>query len=289
MYRTSPSFFVTSLIILLATASPAHANRVMQALATILDTFTTNLVCNKSVAPSPAQAKKYTLSRKQLEDYLDNYFASLGYELYPNITQDELTGMKSTVTNTIQYATDSYIWVSGVRFYDKNKVDGFILDAIIQSIEQSSYTIAYNQSYNSALATKVSQSIRKSAASYIQKQSFLDPQQLKQFFGYSLTQLVRDRINKIDIPYQQPYTPPVVYNTPKPTAPPVYESASCCICLESFSASYKRIYLKPCGHDICEGCALNWFFPADMPDRTRTCPHCRSSVNFDALFNDLGL
>jgi hypothetical protein len=289
MYRKSTPFYIASLMIILSTATPVNANRFLQTLSTLLDSFTTGSVCSNSVAPNAAQSKKYTLSRKQVEDYLDNYFASLGYELYPNITQDELTSMKSAVINTTQYATDSYIWVSGVRFYDKNKVDSCILDAIIQSIEQSSYTIAYNQSYNSALATKVSQSIRKSAASYIQKQSFLDPQQLKQYFGYSLTQLVRERINKIDMPYQQSYTQPVVYNTPKPTAPPLYESTSCCICMESFSSSCTRVYLKPCGHDICESCALNWFFPANKPDRTRTCPQCRSSVNFDALFNDLGL
>ena len=288
MYTKTTRFFI-SLVIVLSLTSPAQAGSFIDVLSTIFDTFTTNLVSTASVAPSPAQGKKYSLSRRQLDEYLDNYFVSLGYELYPNITQEELTSMKSAVTNTIQYASNCYIWVSGVRFYDKDKIDSFILDAMVNSIEQSSYTIAYNQSYNSTLATKASQSIRKSVTSYIQQQSFLDPQKLKQYFGYSLTQMVRERINQIDMPYQQPYTPPVVYNTPKPSAPPLYESASCCICMESFSSKCQRIYLKPCGHDICDSCALNWFFPSDMPDRTRTCPQCRGSVNFDALYNSLGL
>ncbi len=287
MYRHENRYYVIGLLsILSGFPTITRTESLIQILSSIFHTMTTNMVQTHSVAPNTTHHKKYTLSRRQLEEYVDNYFASLGYELYPNVTQEELVSMKSAVTHTIDYAPDSYIWVSGVRFYDKNKVDGFILDAIIQNIEQTSYTIAYNNSYNSTLATKVSQSIRKSATSYIQKQSFLDAQKLKQFFGYGLTQLVRERINQIDMPYQAPTT---TYYTPVPSAPPLYESASCCICMEPFSASCERIYLKPCGHDICAGCALNWFFPTNTPDHTRTCPQCRSRVNFDALFNALGL
>jgi hypothetical protein len=287
MHNRPTSFFIGSLIIILV-HTQAHAASLIHILSSLIDGMTSNLVCSKSVAPSPAHSKKYTMSRKQIEDYLDNQFASLGYELYPNVTQDELTSMKNAVFNTLQYATDSYIWVSGIRFYDKDKIDKFILDAIVTSIEQSSYTMAYNQSYNSALATKVSQSIRKNVAAYIQKQSYLDPQKLKQYFGYALLQLVRERINQIDMPYQ-PTAQPIVYHTPTPSAPPLYESTSCCICMDSFSSSCKRIFLRPCGHDICESCALNWFFPTNTPDHTRTCPQCRSKVNFDMLYHDLGL
>jgi len=76
---------------------------------------------------------------------------------------------------------------------------------------------------------------------------------------------------------------------PKPSAPPLeaqklYTSTECVVCLEEFGGSVKRLYLKPCGHDICKQCAFDWFFGSNQK---RTCPQCRANVNLDALQQDI--
>lgn len=239
------------------------------------------------VASAASPNHKYTLSARQVQEYLDNYFATLEYGLYPAATHSDISAIRAITANKIETDRSIYIWVSGVRFYNKDMIDQYSLEAIVEYIENSSYNLAYNQVFNGATANKVSLSIKASAQATINNMSYLDLSQIQKFFGAALSQLVRQRINQIDTPYQPSYTPQA---QPTTNSQSLYPSTSCCICLEDFGAvTNKRIYLKPCGHDICKLCALNYFFPADMPDRTRKCPHCRSNVNFDALFNDLEL
>ena len=75
-----------------------------------------------------------------------------------------------------------------------------------------------------------------------------------------------------------------------PTQSILHTSTSCCICMELFEeVIIERLYLNPCGHDICEICALEWFFPNNILDQQKPCPTCRSTIDFDVLCDDLGL
>lgn len=74
-------------------------------------------------------------------------------------------------------------------------------------------------------------------------------------------------------------------NQPRPQEPKkLYPTESCCVCLEDFDErNIEQIFLAPCGHDICKGCATQWFFGTQT--RNSTCPHCRSAVNLDQVRN----
>lgn len=78
--------------------------------------------------------------------------------------------------------------------------------------------------------------------------------------------------------YQQPTT------QPRPSSPKLFTSSECVVCLEDFGGPVKRIYLKPCGHDMCQACAFDWFFGATQKTE---CPQCRVSVDLRQLQNDI--
>lgn len=252
----------------------------VNAMSSWLKTMEPQLEQEERVVPSaPAPNQHFTLSASQLQNYLDSYFATLEYGLSPAASSTDISGIRSIATQKIESDRTLYIWSQGVRFYNKDRIDDLALESITEYIRGLSYSLTYNQTYNSELAYKVSESIQKLVLNKLNSMSYLDCDQLKPFFGPDLSHLIRQRINQIDLPYQPYYAPQ-----------PYYPSSACCICLEPFDSTVvSRIYLKPCGHDMCQACAMNWFFPHHVPDKKKTCPHCRSNVQFSALSSDLGL
>lgn len=223
---------------------------------------------------------EYSLTRKQMESYLDFYIRSLDYAIRPNINSIELKKIRSDVDQAIRNSSNIYIWVHGIRFYNKDRIDQFILSALLEMIEKNSYNYAYDQEHNHRLAQKISESMRNNALACIQQSKLLDPEQLKPFFGYDLKETIRKELNRFDVPFQHDY------ETSEQSSP-LYPSDSCCICFDDFSYAKERVFLKPCGHDMCQLCALEWFFPGNLPDTTKTCPLCRSWVNIEKLYEDL--
>ncbi len=187
--------------------------------------------------------------------------------------------------------------------YSKDVIDQYISSAILEYIEDTSYRYALKQTNNSTVARKIAESMRNNALARIQKYGFLDAESLAPFVGSALKRAVREAINRYDVPHQHDYRPsdynnrPPAYNPeyqepkPAPAYSPdyqeekLYPSEACCTCLESFD-SVSRVFLKPCGHDICKDCAYQWFFVPNRNDN-KTCPQCRSSVNLDKLSMDV--
>lgn len=207
------------------------------------------------------------------------------------------------------------------KVYKKDIIDQFIASAILEYIEKTAFNITYSRSNNRDLAQRISESMRNNALAIIAQNSVIDYERLAPFVGFALDRAINDQISASYNQSYSSYTPakpskpsssyapakpsapakpaaPVkpskpVYQAPtampKPSAPPLeaqklYTSTECVVCLEEFGGSVKRLYLKPCGHDICKQCAFDWFFGSNQK---RTCPQCRANVNLDALQNDI--
>lgn len=256
----------------------------------------------------PQQNTKYTLSRKQAENYIDMYIASLNNELRPNASDYDIQKIREKTYNAFNQSSTIYIWISGIRMYNKDMIDQFLLSAIIEMVESNTYNYAYSQTSNSATASKVTQIIRTQLMKLIERKRILDAYDLRPFFGYSLNQTIIREINNVS---QQSYYPTgssyYQYGTTGATgrtgnsgatggrtgrtgstnSNSTYASQSCCICFDNFGGATERLFLKPCGHDMCKMCALDYFFPNNLLDQTRTCPICRSWVNLEELYNDI--
>lgn len=69
----------------------------------------------------------------------------------------------------------------------------------------------------------------------------------------------------------------------KAEKPQVYTTQECPICLEDFSISIKRIYLK-CGHNICGSCLVDW---SNTKKENAACPMCNVAINLKDYSKEL--
>lgn len=262
----------------------------------------------------PQQNAKYTLSRKQAENYIDMYIASLNNELRPNASDYDIQKIREKTYNAFNQSSTIYIWVSGIRMYNKDMIDQFLLSAIVEVVESNTYNYAYSQTNNSTTAAKITQIIRIQLMKLIERKHTLDAYDLRPFFGYSLNQTIIREITNLSPQsyypsgssyYQSNYgatgrtgnsgSTGHTGRTGSTGAPrdnasyagQTYASRSCCVCLDDFGGATERLFLKPCGHDMCKMCALDHFFPNNLPNQTKTCPTCRSYVDLEELYNDI--
>lgn len=256
----------------LSSGQAQGADNFFQALANFFTTL--------AESATPKTDPKYTLTRKQVDSYVHMYITSIKQTLYPAVSQTDMNQLTKKINHGMSSRSDLYIWIQGVRWYDKEKIDQIILSAMLEIIEENSYIYALKQTNNKVIAQKVAQSMYNNALAITQKTSILDPAKLRPFFGAALHQAIRKAITQFDAAYQQSFTP---------SAPAVqlYPSSICCICLNDFSTKIERIFLYPCGHDMCKFCALEYFF--EDHGNSKTCPQCRSIVNLEQLFEDLGI
>lgn len=249
-----------------------------------------------SQSTQPQHNTTYTLSRRQAENYIDLYVATLTNGLRPNACDYDMQNIRNKTYTALNQSSTVYIWISGIRMYNKDMIDQFLLSAIIDTVESNTYNYAYDQTRNSTVASKITQTIRTKLMRLIERKQTLDAQDLRPFFGYPLQQAIRTEI--ANIPYQNntPYNnQPYNYGSSGHSGASghhgytgaTYASPACCICFDNFGGATQRIFLKPCGHDICTMCALDYFFPNNLPDQTKKCPICRSWVNLEELYNDV--
>lgn len=239
--------------------------------------------------PQPQPNAKYTLSLQQAKNYIDLYVASLNNELRPNATSYDIEKINEKTYKAFNQSSTIYVWVSGIRMYNKDMIDQFLLSAIIEVVESNTYNYAYDQTKNSTTAAKITQTIRTMLMKLIEKKQVLDAYSLRPFFGYPLQQTIRTEIAKLH-QHNTGYngtTNTTGSNNTSGHQHTTYASQSCCICFDDFGGATERLFLKPCGHDMCTGCALDYFFPNNLPDQTKKCPLCRSWVDLEELYNDV--
>jgi hypothetical protein len=126
--------------------------------------------------------------------------------------------------------------------------------------------------------------MRNNALALIAQNSVISFERLTPFVGSALEKAVNDKINQ--------WAPAPIKPKPQATRPSIapvpaekqFTSQACCACLDDFGADVERVYLKPCGHDICKSCAYEWFFGATQKTQ---CPQCRGIVDLNKLQNEI--
>ena len=238
----------------------------------------------------------YTLTESQAKRYIDQCIASFDFALRPYMNDGtQFDYLKKLILDTVRNAQHTYTYTNYGKRYKKDSIDQYINSAILQYIEEKSYNYAYYRTKNRTVAKKIAESMRNNAMAMIDKNGHINPESLRKFVGQSLVRAVSDAINRFDVPYQpdfdtheEPAAVPAVSQAVSPeiaSAPEekLYPSEDCCVCYESFK-DVSRIFLKPCGHDICKDCAFKWFFGEEQG---KTCPMCRTEVDFNRLSQDI--
>lgn len=245
-----------------------------------------------------AEDSTYTLSETQARNYIDQCIAAIDYSLRPNIQDNELQELARCIKDSVERGTNTYKYTSSGKKYNKDKIDQYINSGILSYIEQTSYNYALQQTNNSTVARKIAESMRNNALARIQRASSLDAESLTMFIGSSLRAAVREQINRFDVPAQQNYRP--TNNTPTNNYNPnahaqsgyaqapttdatahtdrTFPTPDCPVCMESFD-TVTRLFLTPCGHNMCKTCAYNWCFT----ESKSTCPICRGNINRQQL------
>lgn len=237
-----------------------------------------------------SQPRVSTMSDSQMRSYVRQVCRAFGYEL----TYSEVNDLEQAIIRTITYDSDAY--QSG-RYggYIKDKVDQYMYSGILQFIEEYAYSYAYRRIQNNSRARAIAESMRNNGHALIAQSKSVSGAQLGQFVGSALKKAVDYELANTQQAYNKPqYSNPPAYN-PEYTQYQAQQSAAaaaaanaanyvtypsddCCVCMESFK-DVRRIFLKPCGHDICVTCAYAWFFDG----KNKACPQCRAKVSLNDL------
>ena len=222
---------------------------------------------NSSHNPTHHPSSYGSLTWQQAKNYVEDHIADFEHALRHHVNNRSLTVLKNMILDTIRENTSIYHYhPSGT--YKKDLLDQYINSAILTYIEQESYQYAYKKIKNRKVAEKISESMRNNAMA-LMNHGAVDPNKLVKFVGKSLHKAVREALNRFDLPYEQQIQQPHH----------VYPSEECVVCTESFSI-VRRIFFHPCGHDMCTGCARQYFFGSYAKS---TCPWCRATVNQQQL------
>jgi hypothetical protein len=244
----------------------------------------------------------YTLTITQAQNYIDLSLASLNTGLRPNASDYDIQAIRNKTYGAFNQSSTVYAWIQGTKMYSRDMIDQIILSAIIEVVESNTYNYAYDQTRNSTVASKVTQTIRTRLMRIMEKTAVINEQEIRQFFGYSLQQMVRHEITygmQGHGTYGYSGTTGSTGSTgfsgrtgstgstgsgARHHNHPTYPSESCCVCFDDFDGvTTERLFLKPCGHDICLTCALDYFFPHNKADTTKKCPICSSWVNLEEI------
>lgn len=214
----------------------------------------------------PAYAQQ-TIKEKHLAAYVMD---CLEYWFYPNHTNSQLPRLVQSITSEIIKSQNyEYEWswnsLTYEIVYPLDYVEQIIRGAIIQHITENSYTYA-REITSRENARRIADYIYNYLFNYCSQTSILAQGIFAGCIGSDLKNWVAQIYNQSTHSYNP--TPSQIY----------YTSLNCCICLEDF-ADVPRIYMTPCGHDICVNCAERWFFT----ERKSSCPLCRQTVDKKAL------
>lgn len=231
-------------------------------------------------------------TESQANEYITQNGAALERALRAHMRSVDLSDLKRSIKDAVKnaqyaYQNNAQFLTQGKR-YKKDIIDQFISSAVLEYIEKTSYHYAYDRIKDSSLATRISESMRNNALALIAQNSAVDFERLAPFVGFALERAVNDKVKQwAPVVSQKPTAP--ISSVARPSAPPVqnekmYTSSECCVCLEDFEGTVERIYLKPCGHDMCKICAYEWFFGTTQK---KECPQCRGPVNLNKLQEDI--
>ena len=209
----------------------------------------------------------HTIKERQLPNYIID---CLEYWFYPNHANPQLNGLSKSITEEILNSKNyehEWSWnsLSFEIVYPLEYVEQILRGAIIQFVSDNSYHYA-REITSRENARRIADYIYNYLFNYCSQTATLGQGIFAGCIGNDLKNWVVQVYNQST----QGYNPAPVQN--------YYASLSCCICMEDFD-DVPRIYMVPCGHDICVGCAERWFFT----ENKSSCPLCRQKIDKKAL------
>lgn len=206
-----------------------------------------------------------TISEKYLADYITD---CVDYWFYPHNTYPRLYTLKNSILNELAFSSNyEYTWhwasLSYQKEYPLTYIEQLLRGATLDCIKEEAYTYAKEKT-STKQAHTLAERIYETLLNLCLHTSYLEQGIFAPYIGHHLQSLVHKLLN------QKP--------TAHTTITHYYTSTDCCICMESFE-EVMRLFLTPCGHDICISCAERWFFT----ENKKGCPQCRTTVDKKAL------
>jgi hypothetical protein len=162
------------------------------------------------------------------------------------------------------------------KFFSEERTHEQALQEIISHIKNKVYSYAFDQTKNRDIANRTLNILEKELFN-----ACATKKKLHNYFGLSLkkkvtntikiiqkkhaAQLAAQRAERVKI---QEIAAKVAASQQKQAPKKFYPSDDCCICFTSLAA-HNRLYLVPCGHDVCEKCYKKY---------KEKCAQCRAEV-----------
>ncbi len=217
---------------------------------------------------APAIFNSYAAAKTIPERYIASYTTQcLEYWFYPNHTNPRLFNVGNAVKNEIGISNNyelAWNWssFSYEKEYPVDYVDQLMLGIILDFIKEEAYYFA-KELTNQIKARKIAQDIYDWLVYQCMQSTYLEQGIFSGYIGQDLYIKIYQSLQN-EKPSSASSSPAQQY----------YPSSDCCVCMESFN-EVTRVFLTPCGHDICVDCAERWFFTENKAN----CPLCRSKVD----------
>lgn len=220
------------------------------------------------------QWDSYTATR-EIDRLIDDKVSYWGQSLSDYEGSRDVINLKRKLKDEILESSDNYVRLNGssVKIYSRFRVPERTMTGIIEFIQEKGYQYALKRTGNSAVARRAIDRLTKNLLRDNDRNL-----SLAGYVGSSLKSKVRDILHHIEYVGSSPAPAPATAAAAAAPRPlfVTYPSDECCVCLDGFdNSSHERMFLKPCGHDMCVTCYHRWV----IEEKNRSCPLCRAHIH----------
>ncbi len=225
--------------------------------------FTCCTTCD-SVTPHDGQHRHHggnsTLDKAQVEKYVEHLIDTLLYDSKESNQDRKKISKHVTKKLLVQTPLERAYGVPLSR--TQSEVYQAVLSGIVDFVEKKSFQLAKSQTGDYHTTVKVAEGLRNEAATLITSSGTIGTGALGAFVGKELETRVHQACRHHGMNHG--------HNHLKR-----YDEKCCRICFNRFGPAVPWIYLTPCGHDMCTGCAHSYFI---VQGKNR-CPACNQTVD----------
>lgn len=165
----------------------------------------TSYSSRQSFTPRPSDSMCHTsshepgtISERELDAYVSHTVASFERALRSHMRFADLTALRNAIEHSIKNARyaeqkKASFFSSGKRYKEAIVVQ-FVKSAILEFIEAMSYRYANDRVHDTAIAKRISASMRNNALAVLSRGSAIDFDGLAPFVGYALEKAVDDKL-----------------------------------------------------------------------------------------------
>lgn len=209
---------------------------------------------------SPINPQSNNLLReKQIENYAQNIIETLFYNSTQSSRDKQAILRRAKKQLLTQNELEKEYHLSIER--TQQEVYHTVLKIIVDHVAKTSFDEAKKETGDYYITIKAQERVTSELIHIIKSTGEFAPGGLNNFVGEHLTSKIRMACFQFNRPYMM--------NLKR------FDEQRCRICLQHFKPSLPWIYLQPCGHDMCTGCAHEYF----IKNGKALCPTCNQIVN----------